>query len=89
MFIYASNQVKIMLFFGCVYSFHPQNSLVLSFYPQNFSSFATNPPNIHIHGMSIHYGIEIASACVRNEARAVNDIMREVIELFRNRLEVF
>lgn len=52
-FIYASNQVKIMLFFGCVYSFHPQNSLVLSFYPQNFSSFATNPPNIHIHGMSI------------------------------------
>lgn len=58
-FIYASNQVKIMLFFGCVYSFHPQNSLVLSFYPQNFSSFATNPPNIHIHGMSIHYGIEI------------------------------
>ena len=58
-FIYASNQVKIMLFFGCVYSFHPQNSLVLSFYPQNFSSFATNPPTIHIHGMSIHYGIEI------------------------------
>ena len=61
-FIYASNQVKIMLFFGCVYSFHPQNSLVLSFYPQNFSSFATNPPNIHIHGMSIHYGIEITTA---------------------------
>ena len=61
-FIYASNQVKIMLFFGCVYSFHPQNSLVLSFYPQNFSSFATNPPNIHIHGMSIHYGIEIRIA---------------------------
>ena len=58
-FIYASNQVKIMLFFGCVYSFHPQNSLVLSFYPQNFSSFATTPPNINIHGMSIPYVIEI------------------------------
>ena len=68
-FIYASNQVKIMLFFGCVYSFHPQNSLVLSFYPQNFSSFATNPPNIHIHGMSIHYGIEIRAHAAHEPMR--------------------